>query len=567
MYKKLNSILTKHDKKILIFLVLYSIFIALVETIGVTAIMPFIMIASDFTAIHSNKYYQVIYTLLNMDTEIQFVLLFGIVLIIFYIFRGMVNLFYSYLLAKFSHERYYLITYRLFENYLGMPYHKFVESNSSVLTKSIINEAQNLTTMISSMLTILSEVFIAICIYSIMLYVDYKATLLITLLLIANAIFLIKTVSKQIKVEGMKREGFQKKFYAIISSTFGNFKIIKLQSNDREIMQDFQSISSGFTKSNIRTETLYHVPRLFIETLAFVLVSSLIVYLVYKYHSNISHFMSILSMFILALYRLMPSANRIMSGYNIIQHNHSALDIIHNDLMYDNEVLGNEPVNFNTDITIQGLKFGYDEQKNILENINFTINKNDKVAFIGPSGSGKSTLVDIIIGLYKPNEGKILVDNKSLTTDNIKQWRSKIGYIPQQVYLFDGTVAENICFGHTYDEVKIKEALEQAKILTFLEMHQQGIHTKVGEGGIKLSGGQKQRIAIARALYQDPEILVLDEATSALDEAIEKELMNEIYNICKDKTLIIIAHRLSTIDRCEKVYKIENKNIVQVDNL
>lgn len=241
---------------------------------------------------------------------------------------------------------------------------------------------------------------------------------------------------------------------------------------------------------------------------------------------------------------------------------HKSLDLIHNDLMYDGETLGDKKISFNKTIELKNIYFGYSENKIVLKDINLDIKKGEKIAFIGPSGSGKSTLVDIIIGLYRPISGQIFVDNSIIDESNIKDWRKKVGYIPQSVYLFDGTVAENIAFGKEFDEKNIKEVLEKAKILDFLETHQDGIHTFVGEGGIKLSGGQKQRIAIARALYQEPEILVLDEATSALDEEIEKEIMDEIYEISQNKTLIIIAHRLSTINRCEKVYKIENRKLV-----
>ncbi len=267
-------------------------------------------------------------------------------------------------------------------------------------------------------------------------------------------------------------------------------------------------------------------------------------------------------MFVLGLYRLMPSVNRILNSYNLIMYNHRALDLIHNDLMYDGEKLGNKNISFNKTIELKNIDFGYSENKIVLKDINIEIKKGEKIAFIGPSGSGKSTLVDIIIGLYRPISGQIFVDNSIIDESNIKDWRKKVGYIPQSVYLFDGTVADNISFGQKYDEMKIKNVLTKAKILNFLETHQDGIHTFVGEGGVKLSGGQKQRIAIARALYQEPEILVLDEATSALDKAIEQEIMNEIYKISEEKTLIIIAHRLSTIDRCEKIYRIENKQLV-----
>jgi len=209
-------------------------------------------------------------------------------------------------------------------------------------------------------------------------------------------------------------------------------------------------------------------------------------------------------------------------------------------------------------IEVKNLAFGYQQHKMVLNGASLVINKGERVGFVGESGSGKSTLVDLIAGLYKPVNGYIQVDSTMLTDDNLRSWRGKIGYIPQSIYLFDGTVADNIVFGREYDEVKIIKALQKANIYDFLLKHQDGIHTKVGESGIKFSGGQKQRIAIARALYSDPEILILDEATSSLDNQTEERIMDEIYSVNKDKTLLIIAHRLTTVERCDKVYKIEN---------
>ncbi len=210
---------------------------------------------------------------------------------------------------------------------------------------------------------------------------------------------------------------------------------------------------------------------------------------------------------------------------------------------------------------ISNLNFEYEKNKPILKNINFRIKKGSMIAFIGESGSGKSTLVDIIIGLYKTKTGDISSDSVIINDTNIKSWRSKVGYIPQSVYLFDGTVGKNVAFGSVYDKQKIDNVLKKAKIYDFLQT-KNGQNTFVGEGGIMLSGGQKQRIAIARALYLEPEILVLDEATSALDNDTEKEIMNEIYDIAVNKTLIIIAHRLSTLERCEIIYELKNGKII-----
>jgi ABC-type multidrug transport system fused ATPase/permease subunit len=182
------------------------------------------------------------------------------------------------------------------------------------------------------------------------------------------------------------------------------------------------------------------------------------------------------------------------------------------------------------------------------------------VAFIGESGSGKTTLADIIIGIYRPQKGALYADNTLINNSNILSWRAKIGYIPQNIYLFDGTVAENVSFGSKYDNEKLIIALKKAKIWDFLES-KDGASTRVGEGGIQLSGGQQQRIGIARALYNNPDILVLDEATSSLDDATESQIMEEIYDLSGNITLIIIAHRLSTVERCDRKIMIEDGKI------
>ncbi|MDD5156708.1 ATP-binding cassette domain-containing protein [Sulfurimonas sp.] len=562
MIKKLRSLLTKRDKQLLLGLLFFSIFISVVETAGISVIMPFIAVATDFTIIHSNQYYKFIYDFFNFKNDVKFVISFGSILILFYIFRSFINLAYFYFLNRFTQGRYHLLVYRLFENYMGLPYNEFIKRNSSTLTKSIISEAANLTNLISAVLFMMSEIFIVIFIYLMMLYVNYKITLLLTIILFFNAVLMMKSVAITIKKAGTIRADIQKRFYEIINRSFGNFKLIKLSLNDSEILKEFSDASLVYAKSNITHQTLSHVPRLFLEAVGFGLIIFIISYLVYKYETNISGMLSIISMFILALYRLMPSVSRIMTSYNQIMFYHKSLDIIHNDLMYDSENLGDEEINFNDQIELRSISFEYEENKSILKNISLVIKKGQKIAFVGESGSGKSTLLDLIMGLYRPKNGAIVVDGVTLDENNIKTWRHKIGYIPQSIYLFDGTVAQNVAFGKSFDEDKIKDALQQANILEFLEINHNGIDTDVGEGGIKLSGGQRQRIAIARTLYSDPEILVLDEATSALDTDTEAKIMEEIYKIRNDKTLIVIAHRLSTIEGCETVYKIEGNVLV-----
>ncbi|MCV6607655.1 MAG: ABC transporter ATP-binding protein [Campylobacterales bacterium] len=564
MINKIRFILSKRDKQFLVGLLFLSVFVALIETVGVSAIMPFIAVSSNFDLIHSNEYYQFLFEFFNFSNEISFVITFGILLVIFYIFRAGINLLYFFLLAKFSQGRYHLLAFKLYQKYLLLPYKDFVNKNSSFLTKSIINEANTTMIVISQFLLLTSEIFVVIFIYSILLFVNWKITLLVTTLLLLKILFLTKVISGRVKKYGVDRASFQKELYEAINSTFGNFKLIKFIKDSSVLTNRFKKASYGYAYSITKYQTLNSIPRIFLELVGFTLVISMVIYILYKYQKDITDVIPLLSIYVLALYRLMPSANRIMSTYNKILHESKALEIVYEELNFNEENLKKEKIEFSKQILIKNFSFKYGE-KTIIDNISFYINKGDSVAFIGQSGSGKTTLVDNIIGLYNIKSGSIVIDGIELTDKNIASWRKKIGYIPQTVYLFDGTVAENIAFDNNFDEEKLVKVLKQAKIYDFLQ-EKEGINTRVGEGGIQLSGGQKQRIAIARALYSKPEILVLDEATSALDEAIEAEIMDEIYDLAKNKTLIIIAHRLSTIKRCDETFEIRNGKVINGKN-
>ena len=465
-------------------------------------------------------------------------------------------MFYFYLLNRFSQSRYAIIAYRLFENYMGMSYKRFIEKNTSSMSHNIVNEANNVVHILSSFLFVMSEVFVIVFIYSMLIYVNWKMTLLLTLFLGVNIILMKIFISTKIKKAGEERAFFQEKFFKILTETFRNFKLIKLKSKDEEILDEFNQVSFNYAQANIKNATLSQFPRLFLEMLGFSLVVFIVVYLLLKYQQDISAALPILMVFVLGLYRLMPSVNRIVSGINEIIFRLKALEVVHNELIYEIEELGDEDISFNEKIELKNISFEYVKNKPILKNFNLTIKKGEKIGIIGESGSGKSTLVDIIIGLYRPNSGKVLIDNIELNEKNLKSWRKKIGYIPQMIALKDGSVAENVAFLEEVDEEKVKEALKKANLLEFLEKNHQGIYTKIGDNGIKLSGGQRQRLAIARAIYNDPQVLVLDEATSALDNETEKKIMDEIYKIGENKTMIIIAHRLSTLDRCERVVRV-----------
>ena len=557
--KKLLAITTRQEKKNFIILIFMSIFLSVIETVGISAIMPFITLASDPSKIVGNEYSKKIYNFFDFSTT-NFMIFFGLFLIGFYIFRAFYSIFYNYLLNKFAFGRFHAFAFRLFKNYTNLPYKRFVKRNSAELIKTIVNEASNLSFYIQSLLLMFSEFFTVVLLYALLLLMDWKMTLVLTILLGAKVLFLLFFLKKRIEKEGTRRSTMQSKFYKILNETFGNFKIIKLIQNEEKLYSEFSSISHGYAKANIVSNTLNQLPRLSLETIGFSVLIGIVVYVLFEYN-DASFVLPIISMYALALYRILPALNRILSNYNTLLFLSNSLDIVYSDLSYTPQTEGKDFIDFKNKIELTNVSFEYNKNKKVLENINIIINKGDKVAFVGESGSGKSTLVDLIIGLYKPLSGEIVIDDKKLTSDNVKSYRSKVGYIPQSIYLFDGTVGENVAFGYEYDKEKIIEVLKKANIYDFLSS-KEGIDTLVGDGGIQLSGGQKQRIGIARALYSDPEILVLDEATSALDNETEAKIMDEIYETSQDKTLLIIAHRLSTIERCDRKIMLSNGKII-----
>lgn len=558
--KKLLAITTRQEKKNFIILIFMSIFFSIIETVGISAIMPFITLASDPSKIVSNKYSKMVYDFFEFSTTTNFMIFFGLFLIGFYIFRATYSMLYNYILNKFAFGRFHAFAFRLFKNYTNLPYKRFVKRNSAELIKTIVNEASNLSFYMQSLLLIFSEFFTVVLLYALLLLMDWRMTLVLTILLGAKVLFLLFFLKKRIEKEGLKRSIMQSKFYKILNETFGNFKIIKLIQNEEKLYSEFSNISYGYARANIVSNTLNQLPRLSLETIGFSVLIGIVVYVLFQYN-DANFVLPIISMYALALYRILPALNRILSNYNTLLFLSNSLDIVYSDLSYTPQTEGKDFIDFKNKIELTNVSFEYNKNKKVLENINIIINKGDKVAFVGESGSGKSTLVDLIIGLYKPLSGEIVIDDKKLTSDNVKSYRSKVGYIPQSIYLFDGTVGENVAFGYEYDKEKIMEVLKKANIYDFLSS-KEGIDTLVGDGGIQLSGGQKQRIGIARALYSDPEILVLDEATSALDNETEAKIMDEIYETSQDKTLLIIAHRLSTIERCDRKIMLSNGKII-----
>ncbi|MGA1864461.1 MAG: ABC transporter ATP-binding protein [bacterium] len=558
-YKVLKYLIRPYKRQILALIIL-SILFSVIETAGVTAIAPFLSVLSNKEIILSNTCFKTIYQILGFTSIDSFFIIFGLVLIIFYIFRPIYNFFFNYVINKFINNFYHKTIVNVIKGHLHMPYKNFLNKNSSDLTKTIVAEVQQTTTTINDIIHIVSEMMVFLFIYTTIMIVNWKITL--TLSAITGIFFLVfsLTITSIIKRQGNKAERNFKALFQRVSELFGNFKLIKFL-NDDQILKGLSNVSSEYSDTKFKKEILAKLPQNILEAIGFLCLIGLIERALLK-QANLQLLLPTLTIFALALYRILPSVSKNYYSFNHMVFCSKSLDRVYFDLVAQEEKAGYDQIDYYERIELKNVSFSYDNNQNAIEGVSFTIERLSKVAFAGESGSGKSTLADLIAGIYLPKEGEIRVDGVLLNERNTGTWRHKIGYIPQFIYLIDGTVAENITFGSDYDEARIIQALKKAKIYDFLQ-GKSGLKTRVGEGGIKMSGGQKQRIGIARALYLNPEILILDEPTSALDYETEKRIIDEIYESCKDKTIIIIAHRLNTIESCDWIYYLDNGKIVK----
>lgn len=566
MLKQIRKLFDKKEIRKLYFLIIFSIIVSLGEVFGLSMIVPFISISSNKNNLYENKYLKLIYDFFNFENYSQFIIFSGIGIVIIFFIKNILNILFNKTLVIFTRNNYYKITLSLMKKYLNYPYQIFIKENSNNLNKNITNECNLLVLLLQYFLLMVSEVIIVVAIYIVMLIVNIKITLFVSIFLLGCLSLIKLKIINRTKKWGVDRAKAMKEYYEIIGSTFGNYKFIKLLEENEKILDLFSISCNKYVLADKRYYSTQPIPKQILEFLGFLIVVVLIVGAIILYgESGMLKIMPLITVFFIGLYRILPSLNRAIGYYQNIIYYKESLNIIAKELEKNAEDLGNEKITFNERITLKNLTFEYEKDKEILKDISLNIYKGERIAFVGESGSGKTTLVDSIIGLYKQKSGEIYVDDTLLTDKNLKSWRNSIGYIPQEVYLFDGTVENNIVFGRKYDSHKLEKALKKAQIWEFLQK-KNGVKTIVGDKGIMLSGGQKQRLAIARALYNNPEILVLDEATSALDNDTEKEIMNEIYKASENKTLIIIAHRLTTLEGCSRIIRLKDGKINKIVN-
>jgi ABC-type bacteriocin/lantibiotic exporter with double-glycine peptidase domain len=458
-------------------------------------------------------------------------------------------------------------------NFMQRPYEYYLNADTAVIQRSITSDVNNMYGLILSCLQLTSEMIVFACLVALLLSQDAKMTITIAALLV-TVLLIIKFVIKPIMVKaGQENQDYYSGLYKWINESVTGIKEIKIANKENYFINGYADCGAGYV-SAVQKYNLYNsTPRLLIETIA---IAGMIGYMlvVMVNGASLAELMPQLTVLVAAAARLLPSANRINNYLTSIAYFEPFLMNVSDNLQQeinDGSVSYNSedyrkkteveklPVAKNIDMVDICYKYPNTESF-ILDKANMNIPVGKSVGIVGTSGAGKTTIVDVMLGLLKPESGKICADGVDVNT-NYKGWLKNIGYIPQTIFMVDSTIRKNVAFGYADDEIddnKVWQALKEASLDEFVRSLPEGLDTEIGERGIRLSGGQRQRIGIARALFEDPEVLVLDEATSALDNETEAAIMDSINRLHGRKTLIIIAHRLQTIEKCDMVYRIED---------
>lgn len=561
MIKNTLRLLDKNQKVNFFLLLSLAVFVAILELSTIVSIYPFLTVIGSPIIIQENQYLKLAYDLLNAETDNEFIFYLGMAVILVFLLRAIFSMVLTVLRMIFTRYFHVKLTEKLFKHYLNIGYRDFNRKHSSVSTEIIVNETLYVTNSVNDLIIFFTEVILICLIISTLLFIDWKITSL-TLITFGLLAVITIPITKILTTRGIERANTQMAIYDLLSEAVSNFKAIKILSSSMLFTNKLALSLEKFAKNQIWYVSVAELPKYFIEISALTFLILLILNL-NSSSADSASWLPIVSTLAMAFYRLLPSVNRIISTFNQLRYNRKATEVILGEFALPLEnVTGDQKfMTFKDEISFCDISINYGE-KSVLVNADLSIMHGEKIALTGPSGSGKTTFLDMIMGIILPDNGKVIIDNETLSTAHIQSWRSQIGYVPQGNYLLNDTVDMNIAFGRKHDEKKINEALDLANLSKDPFFSQQG-ESKIGEGGNKLSGGQKQRLMIARAAYENPSIIILDEPTSALDSESEEIVMKEIFESFQDKTIIIVSHREEAIKGCDRYISIKNGKFIE----
>lgn len=576
---KVRAIFDRKQKWQLVGLGIMIFIGGLLETLGVSAMIPVVqaLLAPDELMGYIDRIPVVkkLCDALSITTvkQVTMALLYGMMAI--YVIKNLYILLLTYMQNTFITKNRNRMISRVMAEFLNRPYEKYLGADIPTVFRITDSDIPQTFSLILAMLQLASEAVVSCLIFMVLLLNDPGMTLFIIAVFGFLTLFIVKVFKPRLNRIGARNQAIQSRIAKWrIQATYG-LKDVKVLNREEFYVRNYYETGKVGAEVARNYAVLNNMPRLLIETVFIVSVLGfLVVYI--NGGGDITAMVTTISAFAIAAVRVLPSVNRINTYITEIAYTQPSLDFVYDNLqegMKTDAMLAErkaysqvEKLKLDHQIELDHISFHYpDSDKNIFEDAHMIVPKGKSVGIIGTSGAGKSTIVDILLGLLHAQTGMITCDGVDIFK-NYESWLAQIGYIPQSIYLIDESIRDNIAFGidaDKIDEKRIWEVLEEAQLKEFVEELPEGLDTTIGDRGVRLSGGQRQRIGIARALYNDPEILVFDEATSALDNDTEAAVMEAVNSFHGRKTMIIIAHRLNTIEKCDMIYKVENMKLVE----
>ena len=563
--KKLLDLLTPPERNRAYLLLGMMLVMAMLDMAGVASIMPFMAVLANPDLIETNAFFNAAYNQLGFTDPQQFLFGLGILVFVLLVVSLAFKALTTYAQLRFILMREYSIGKRLVEGYLHQTYSWFLGRHSADLGKTILSEVnQVIGSAVTPTMNLIAQGAVATALLTLLILIDPTLALNVGLTLAATYTLIFKGTQRLLTRLGTERVTANQARFTVVSEAFGACKEVKVGGLEQAYIQRFSVPARTYARHQATASVISQLPRFALEAIAFGGMLLVVLYLMAQSGSFASA-LPIIALYAFAGYRLMPALQQIYGAVTQLRFARPALDALHSDLMSlkPGHPNSSQPaIVLKQAITLDQIQYRYPNAPGpALKNLSFNIPAKSIVGLVGATGSGKTTTVDLILGLLDAQEGTLAVDGQVITDHNKRAWQRAIGYVPQQIYLADDTVAANIAFGleaKDIDQSAVERAARIANLDHFVANElPERYQTTVGERGVRLSGGQRQRIGIARALYHNPQVLILDEATSALDNLTEQAVMEAVHNLGHEITIILIAHRLSTVKACDTIFLLE----------
>jgi ABC-type multidrug transport system fused ATPase/permease subunit len=573
LIKNLLKVLTPQQRKEYIFLQVFVVFTAVAEVVSVAAMGPFMALVGNVELINSHPVVNSIFLKTGLSNPMDFLFVVGIVVLSLLFLSASVSVFTIWKLSFFAARTGAEIGDTLYEYYLNKDFLYHTRTTSAQLTKQIATEVSRITDHVLQPLVQINARIVAAIFISIVIFLYNPIISLVGLCLFFTCYYVLFIVVRgRLARNGEAITRVSKQRFTLMNEGFGAIKDVQLLGRQESFTTEFKESGKVFAEAYGSSNGLYNMPRYLMEFVIYSGMITLVLLLLRLSGGDLSEVLPVLAVFGIAAFKLLPSFQQIYTSAAQIKSNLSAFDAIKEDILSARSAntVGVSPASNLTglggDIELSDISFSYPgKDSSALNGANLKISAKHVVGIVGPSGSGKSTLLDVMLGLIWPKEGTLSIGGEMIAPDNLREWQQSIGYVPQAIFLKEGSLVENIAFGLSPTQVdmdKVANAVKLAQLDEWISALPDGLMTCVGERGVQLSGGQRQRIGIARALYNNAEYLFFDEATSALDGITENLIMEAIENISGDKTIVMIAHRLNTVKSCDLIYMVESGRIV-----